>query len=89
MTYNIEEATLPAPLGSTAAPKQRGAQLDTEHVGDIRGGFGTIRQHDTGPRSGWWPRIKGLTAPVILLGAASRRRSGSASCHSERACERA
>ena len=39
-----------------------GAQLDTEHVGDIRGGFGTISRHDTGPRSGWWPRIKVLLA---------------------------
>jgi hypothetical protein len=29
-----------------------GAQLDSEHVGDIRGGFGTIRQHDVGPRGG-------------------------------------
>src|ERR1700677_443395 len=61
MTYNIDEATLPAPLGSTAAPKQRGAQLDPEHVGDIRGGFGTIFMHDTGPRTGW-SRLKTLLA---------------------------
>jgi NRAMP (natural resistance-associated macrophage protein)-like metal ion transporter len=39
-----------------------GAQLDAEHVGDIRGGFGTIHQHDTGPRSGWWLRLKTLLA---------------------------
>src|SRR6202161_4588655 len=39
-----------------------GAQLDTEHVGDIQGGFGTISRNDTGPRSGWWPRIKVLLA---------------------------
>src|ERR1700677_1171084 len=61
MTYNIDEATLPAPLGSTAAPKQRGAQLDPEHVGDIRGGFGTIFMHDTGPRTGW-TRLRTLLA---------------------------
>ena len=61
MTYNIEEATLPAPLGSTAAPKQRGAQLDTEHVGDIRGGFGTIFMHDTAARTGW-SRLRTLLA---------------------------
>src|SRR5580692_3310142 len=61
MTYNIEEATLPAPLGSTAAPKQRGAHLDTEHVGDIRGGFGTIFMHDTAPRTGW-SRLRTLLA---------------------------
>src|ERR1700736_1485048 len=39
-----------------------GAQLDAEHVGDIRGGFGTIHKHDTGPRSGWWLRLKTLLA---------------------------
>src|ERR1700737_4715480 len=39
-----------------------GAQLDAEHVGDIRGGLGTIHQHDTGPRSGWWLRLKTLLA---------------------------
>jgi Mn2+/Fe2+ NRAMP family transporter len=61
MTYNIEEAVLPAPLGSAPAPKQRGAQLDSEHVGDIRGGFGTIFMHDTGPRTGW-SRLKTLLA---------------------------
>ena len=43
-------------------PAEAGAQLDSEHVGDIRGGFGTIRQHDSGPRSGIWPRIKTLLA---------------------------
>src|SRR6202522_3697797 len=61
MTYNIEQATLPAPLGSTSPPKQRGAQLDSAHVGDIRGGFGTIFMHDIGPRTGW-SRIKTLFA---------------------------
>jgi len=36
--------------------------LDSAHVGDIRGAFGTISQHDTGPRSGLWARIKTLCA---------------------------
>jgi Mn2+/Fe2+ NRAMP family transporter len=51
-----------APLGLAQEPDGGGAQLDTAHVGDIRGGFGTIRQHDTGPRSGWWSRFKTLLA---------------------------
>src|ERR1700679_1560291 len=51
-----------APLGLAQEPDGGGAQLDTAHVGDIRGGFGTIRQHDTGPRSGWWARFKTLLA---------------------------
>ncbi len=54
------ETTL-TPLTLAPAPAA-GAQLDSEHVGDIRGGFGTIRQHDVGPRTGWWPRIKTLLA---------------------------
>src|ERR1700722_1473012 len=41
-----------------------GAQLDSEHVGDIRGGFGTIGHHDTGPRTGWRARVKTLLAIV-------------------------
>ena len=61
MPFNIEEALLPAPVGSAPAPRPRGAQLDSEHVGDIRGGFGTIFMHDTGPRTGW-SRLKTLLA---------------------------
>jgi len=38
------------------------AVLDSAHVGDIRGAFGTIRQSDTGPRAGLWARIKTLFA---------------------------
>src|ERR1700691_5195184 len=71
MTYNTEEAPLPAPLGSTSVRKQRGAQLDTEHVGDIRGGFGTIFMHDTAARTGW-SRLRTLLAVlgpgVIVMG---------------------
>src|ERR1700679_861074 len=51
-----------APLGLAQEPDGGGAQLDTAHVGDIRGGFGTIRQHDTGPRSGGRSRFKPLLA---------------------------
>ncbi len=53
-----------APIDATNAPRQpvaAGAQLDPKHSGDIRGGFGTIFMHDTGPRSGW-SRIKTLLA---------------------------
>ena len=30
------------------APRRERAVLDSAHVGDIQGAFGTIRQHDTG-----------------------------------------
>jgi Mn2+/Fe2+ NRAMP family transporter len=43
-----------------AAPAA-GAQLDAAHVGDIRGGFGTIRERDPAPRTGW-SRIRTLLA---------------------------
>jgi Mn2+/Fe2+ NRAMP family transporter len=61
MTYSTKEAALPASLLTAPAPKQRGAQLDSGHVGDIRGGFGTIFMHDIGPRKGW-SRLKTLLA---------------------------
>jgi NRAMP (natural resistance-associated macrophage protein)-like metal ion transporter len=38
--------------------------LDSAHLGDIRGAFGTIRQHDTAPRSGWPHRIRTLLAII-------------------------
>jgi NRAMP (natural resistance-associated macrophage protein)-like metal ion transporter len=40
------------------------AALDEAHVGDIRGALGTIRQHDTAPRRGWWIRLRTLLAIV-------------------------
>jgi Mn2+/Fe2+ NRAMP family transporter len=62
MAY-AENAVRTAPPGAfTEEPAGVGAQLDAEHVGDIRGGLGTIAQHDTGPRSGWWLRLKTLLA---------------------------
>jgi Mn2+/Fe2+ NRAMP family transporter len=38
------------------------AVLDSAHVGDIRGAFGTIRHDDIAPRNGWWQRFKTLLA---------------------------
>ncbi len=44
--------------------KTRGAVLDEAHVGHITGAFGTILQHDTGPRRNWRHRL--LTLFAIL-----------------------
>jgi len=38
------------------------AVLDSAHVGDIRGAFGTIRHDDIAPRTGWLQRLKTLMA---------------------------
>ena len=38
------------------------AVLDSAHVGDIQGAFGTIRQHDTGTRRTFWARVLTLLA---------------------------
>ncbi|HUX72706.1 MAG TPA: NRAMP family divalent metal transporter [Steroidobacteraceae bacterium] len=40
----------------------RGAQLDTAHKGDIRGGLGTILERDVGPRADWGARIRTFLA---------------------------
>lgn len=42
----------------------RGAVLDEAHVGDIKGAFGTIRQHDSDSRRTWLARF--LTLLAIL-----------------------
>jgi Mn2+/Fe2+ NRAMP family transporter len=57
-----EEITLRAPLVLAQEPTRGGAQLDSAHVGDIRGGFATIHEHDVGPRKNWWARFKTLLA---------------------------
>lgn len=62
MTFHTEEAAIRAPIPLAQNSSDRGAQLDTAHVGDIRGGFGTIREHDVGPRKNWWARFKTLLA---------------------------
>ena len=40
----------------------RPAVLDAAHIGDIRGAFGTIREGDVAPRTGWKARAKTLLA---------------------------
>ena len=42
----------------------RGAVLDSAHVGDIRGAFGTIRQGDVAPRTRTSMQIKTLLAEI-------------------------
>ena len=41
-----------------------GAVLDRAHLGHIRGAFGTVHQHDTGPRKTWSARLRTLMAIV-------------------------
>src|SRR5271165_5916695 len=48
----------------TTAVEYRGAVLDSEHVGDIRGALGTIRLDDTAPRRGLSRKAKTLLAIV-------------------------
>jgi Mn2+/Fe2+ NRAMP family transporter len=71
MNTVIEETRSPdtqAPLG-TARP----AVLDEMHVGDITGAFGTVRQHDTTPRSNLKHRLLTLLAVmgpglIVMIG---------------------
>lgn len=44
-------ASNPAPGALTAPERRERAVLDSAHVGDIKGAFGTIREHDGGHRS--------------------------------------
>ena len=55
-------AETPQSPGARAQASHGGAQLDAQHVGDIHGGFGTIRQHDIGPRADWRARLVTLLA---------------------------
>src|SRR5712672_3993941 len=48
----------------TTAMESRGAVIDAEHVGDIRGALGTIRLDDTSPRRGRSAVLKTLLAIV-------------------------
>src|SRR5665213_275969 len=48
-------------MASTPPTRER-AVLDSAHVGDIQGAFGTIRQHDTGTRRSWRARTLALLA---------------------------
>src|SRR5260370_26709631 len=52
----------PTQKGSRLKPST--AVLDEMHVGDIRGGFGTIRLSDVAPRRTWRRRLLTLAAIV-------------------------
>src|ERR1700681_1033856 len=47
-----------------ATPARERAVLDSAHVGDIEGAFGTIGQHDTGARRSWRARALALLAII-------------------------
>jgi hypothetical protein len=47
-----------------APPARERAVLDSAHVGDIQGAFGTIRQHDTESRRSWRARTLALLAII-------------------------
>ena len=47
-----------------ATPPRERAVLDSAHIGDIQGAFGTIGQHDTGARRSW--RARALTLAAIM-----------------------
>src|SRR6185437_6612224 len=49
-------------LENTMSDHNNHAVLDSAHLGDIRGAFGTIARHDAGPRQGWAARLKTLLA---------------------------
>ena len=49
----------------TTTAELRGAVLDAEHAGDIRGALGTIRLDDTARRHGWSAHLKTLLAIVL------------------------
>lgn len=57
MSYEQDTA-----LVDPGATRSRGAVLDSAHVGDILGAFGTISRHDTHPRRTFGARLKTLLA---------------------------
>ncbi len=50
------------PEENEAADRERSAVLDSAHVGDIHGAFGTIREHDLDSRRTWTARLLTLLA---------------------------
>jgi Mn2+/Fe2+ NRAMP family transporter len=62
MTYTPQELTIREPMSLAQESSHPSAHLDSAHVGHIRGGLGTILQHDVGARNGWWARLKTLLA---------------------------
>ena len=57
---DIHQASHPPEKTGTSSA----AVLDTAHIGDIRGAFGTIRQGDTQPRQNWRQRLSTLMAII-------------------------
>jgi NRAMP (natural resistance-associated macrophage protein)-like metal ion transporter len=51
-------------MAEEALQTQKSAVLDEAHLGDIRGAFGTLRQHDEAPRRSW--RARALTLLAII-----------------------
>ncbi len=52
-------------LGDDEKPGERpSAALDSAHVGDIEGAFGTIREHDLGARRSWGAKLLTLLAII-------------------------
>src|SRR5438309_2003805 len=52
------------------ATPSRDAVLDTAHIGDIRGAFGTIRHGDTRPRESWrhrWQTLLAILGPGLIV----------------------
>jgi len=49
---------------TTTPPRRERAVLDSAHVGDIQGAFGTLGQHDPGTRRSWRARALALLAIV-------------------------
>src|SRR3984893_4195783 len=62
MNTNTEEATIRGPRVRAHKSSAGGAQLDTAHVGDIRGALGTIEQGATAVGIGWSARLRTLLA---------------------------
>jgi Mn2+/Fe2+ NRAMP family transporter len=52
------------PANITNLSRARSAVLDEAHVGDIKGAFGTIAQHDDAPRRTWMARLRTLLAII-------------------------
>ena len=55
-------AMIDSGTASTVGTPTHDAVLDSAHVGDIHGAFGSIAQHDTGPRTSLAHRIRTLLA---------------------------
>ncbi|MGA3352507.1 MAG: NRAMP family divalent metal transporter [Acidimicrobiales bacterium] len=57
-----------APLGDEKEPEEESvapsAALDSAHVGDIQGAFGTIREHDLAARRSWGKKVITLLAII-------------------------